>query len=94
MSCRWADWMAASDKEALKAVSPDGAVTVIRLDPLSDQAIRAILANTHGIEDTHAFLRAARKRGVDALLTNPQNLDMLARVHQARAMAGIPQGGV
>ena len=33
LSCRWADWMAASDKEALKDVSPDGTVTVIRLDP-------------------------------------------------------------
>ena len=79
LSCRWADWIAANDKEALKDVSPDGTVTVIRLDPLSKQNIKAILANNHGIEDTDGFVRAARERGVDRLLTNPQNLDMLAK---------------
>ena len=35
LSCRWANWMAATDKEALKDVSPDRTVTVIRLDPLT-----------------------------------------------------------
>ena len=79
LSCRWADWMAANDKEALNEVSPDGAVTVIRLDPLSEQNIKAILANNHGVEDTDGFVEAARKRGVNRLLTNPQNLDMLAK---------------
>ena len=79
LSCRWADWMAATDKEALKDVSPDGVVTVIRLDPLSKQNIKAILANNHGVEDPDGFIRAARERGVDRLLENPQNLDMLAR---------------
>ena len=43
LSCRWADWMAANDRDALKEVSPDGAVTVIRLDPLSDRNIKDIL---------------------------------------------------
>ena len=79
LSCRWADWMAANDKEALKAVSPDGTVTVIRLDPLSEQNIRDILTNNHGVEDPDNFFKTARKRGVDRLLTNPQNLDMLAK---------------
>ena len=79
LSCRWADWMAATDKEALKDVSPDGTVTVIRLEPLSEQNVREILANNHGVEDADGFIKAARQRGVDKLLTNPQNLDLLAR---------------
>ena len=79
LSCRWADWMAANDKEALKEVSRDGTVTVIRLDPLSERNIKDILANSHDVEDTEGFIRAARKRGVDRLLRNPQNLDMLAK---------------
>ena len=79
LSCRWADWMAANDKEALKDVSPDGIVTVIRLDPLSEKNIKAILANNHGVENPDGFVKAARKRGVDRLLRNPQNLDMLAK---------------
>ena len=79
LSCRWADWLAANDKEALKDVSADGTVTVIRLDPLSERDIKAILANNHGVEHTDGFIEAARKRGVDRLLRNPQNLDMLAK---------------
>ena len=79
LSCRWSDWMAAIDKEALKDVSPDGTLTVIRLDPLSEPNVKAILANSHGVEDTDGFIKAARKRGVDRLLRNPQNLDMLAK---------------
>ena len=79
LSCRWADWMAANDKEALKDVSSDGTFTVIRLDPLSEQNIKAILAKNHGVEDADGFVEAARKRGVDRLLSNPQNLDLLAK---------------
>ena len=79
LSCRWADWMAANDQEALKVVSPDGTVTVIRLDPLSKRNIKDILANNHGVEDTDGFIKAARERGVDGLLINPQNLDLIAR---------------
>ena len=78
LSCRWADWMAATDKEALKDVSPGGTVSVIRLNPLSKQNIKAILAKNHGVEDTDSFIEEARKRGVDGLLRNPQNLNMLA----------------
>ena len=74
LSCRWADWMAATDKEALKDVSPDGTITVIRLDPLSNQNIKEILTKNHGVEDADGFVEAARKRGVHGLLTNPQNL--------------------
>ena len=79
LSCRWADWMAGNDEKALKEVSPDGTVTVIRLDPLSDRNIKAILANNHGVEDPDGFIKAARERGVDRLLRNPQNLDLLAK---------------
>ena len=79
LSCRWADWMATTDRDALKKVSPDGTVTMIRLDPLSDRNIKDILANNHGVEDPDGFVEEARERGVHRLLTNPQNLDMLAQ---------------
>ena len=79
LSCRWADWMAATDKEALQDVSPDGTIAVIRLDPLSERNIKDILTNNHGVEDADGFIEAARKRGVTRLLSNPQNLDLLAK---------------
>ena len=79
LSCRWSDWLAANDKEGLREVSPDGTVTVVRLDPLSKRNIKDILAKNHGVEDADAFVAAARQRGVDRLLNNPQNLDLLAK---------------
>ena len=79
LSCRWSDWLAANDKEHLQNVSPDGKVTVIRLDPLSKNNIKAILTNNHGVKDVDEFITAARDRGVDTLLSNPQNLELLAK---------------
>lgn len=79
LSCRWADWLAANDKDGLEKVSPDGAVAVVRLDPLSERNVKEILAKNHGVKDADAFVAAARQRGVDRLLRNPQNLDLLAK---------------
>ena len=79
LSCRWRDWLAANDKEGLREVSPDRAVTVIRLDPLSKNDITQILVKNHGVMDPEGFFDAARQRGIDNLLTNPQNLELLAR---------------
>ena len=79
LSCRWADWMAATDKEALKDVSPDGTVTVVRLNPLSERNVKDILAKNHGVEDPDGFITSAGQRGVDRLLRNPQTLNMLAK---------------
>ena len=79
LSCRWSDWLAANDKEGLREVSPDGTVTVLRLDPLSKRNIKDILAKNHGVEDAEAFVAAARQRGVERLLNNPQNLELIAK---------------
>ena len=79
LSCRWSDWLAANDKEGLREVSPDGTVTVVRLDPLSERNIKDILVKKHGVEDADAFVDAARQRGVVRLLNNPQNLELLAK---------------
>ena len=78
LSCRWADWMAATDRNRLKEVSPDGTVIVLRLDPLSERNVKDILANNYGVEDTDGFIKTARDRGVKELLKNPQNLKLLA----------------
>ena len=79
LSCRWGDWLAANDRERLREVSPDGTVTVVRLDPLSTNNIRDILANNHGVEDPDRFMANAKERGIDRLLHNPQNLELLAK---------------
>ena len=78
LSCRWADWLGENDRDRLEQVS-DGALTVLHLDPLSERDIELILAENHAIADPAGFVTEARERGVRGLLTNPQNLDMLAK---------------
>ena len=75
ISCREADWFGAADGGALAAVSPDGAITVLRLDPLSEDDSRRLLAGR--VPDVDDFLEQARARGIDSLLGNPLDLDLL-----------------
>ena len=76
LSCREADWFCAADRKRLESVSPDGAVKVLRLDPLSEDNIRDIL-DDEGVEDIDHFINEARNRGLGALLPNPQTLKLL-----------------
>lgn len=78
LSCREADWFEANDRRHLESVSPSGEVTVLRLDPLSCDGIHKLLRRCSDIEDADEFVREARQRGIDSLLTNPQSLEMLA----------------
>ena len=78
LSCREADWFGATDSERLKKVSPVGNITVLRLDPLSDEDVRKILHDNLEIPDAEQFIGEARGKGVQGLLTNPKSLEMLA----------------
>ena len=79
LSCREADWLGANDKKYLDSVAPDGTVTVLRLDPLTDEDISKILYAQPGVNDAQEFVAKARERGVDGLLKNPQSLELLAK---------------
>ena len=85
LSCREADWLGANDRKRIESVSPDSKVTVLRLNPLTDSDIADILNVRPDIGDAQAFMAAAKDRGVEGLLTNPQTLKMLADV--------VAQGG-
>ena len=78
LSCREADWFGANDREHLKAVSPDKRIVVLRLDPLSDKNIRYLLKEKWTIDNPDEFITRAADNGLRDLLTNPQNLKMLA----------------
>ncbi len=80
LSCREADWLGANDRGHLKTVSPDSAVKVFRLDPLTDPDVVSILDNYPGIKNPHVFIALARENGADGLLYNPQTLELLAKV--------------
>lgn len=85
LSCREADWLGANDRRHLESVSPDSKVTVLRLDPLTDSDIADVLNDRSDIGDAQTFMAAAKERGVEGLLANPQTLKMLADV--------VAQGG-
>ncbi len=80
LSCREAHWLGSNDSSHLAAVSPDGKVEVLRLDPLTEDDVRKMLDRRQEIDDGDAFLAAARERGIGELLTNPMNLELLTRV--------------
>ena len=77
LSCREADWFGAADQELLRAVSPDGQVNVLHLDPLNETDVLEILAHDPRVPNAETFMRLAKDKGLDDLLTNPQILDML-----------------
>ena len=79
LSCREADWFGATDRECLQTVSRDGKVTVLHLNPISENDVREILRLNFAIEDTDGFVASARQSGIDTLLANPQSLRMLAK---------------
>lgn len=77
LSCREADWLGASDREALAAIAPAEELSVIHLDQLTRDQIRDILAHSPFITDPDVFLKNAEEKGLDALLQNPQTLNLL-----------------
>ncbi len=80
ISCREADWLGHNDREHLRRVSPDSAVTVLRLDELGYEQVMLLLQEWHGrnADEAETFIAEAGHRGVDSLLTNPLTLGLLA----------------
>ena len=79
LSCREADWFGAADQERLRSVSPDGQVTILHLDPLTEADIVEILKHSPRVSNADEFMQWAERRGLNELLTNPQILDMLTK---------------
>ena len=80
ISCRELDWLGESDRSSFNEVVPGRQLLVLRLEPLSTDDQRHILASRNDVGDANAFLAEATDRGADGLLANPQTLILLARV--------------
>lgn len=78
ISCREADWLGHSDRRSLEAVSRDSTITVLRLDPLTEESARELLESRHSVPDGQAFMAEAHRLGLGAMLGNPLTLDLLA----------------
>ncbi len=80
LSCREADWLGSSDRDALsKIVQGKGELKVYRLEPLSDADIRTLLQGAFLVDDPQPFVQHAEHVGVSVMLRNPHTLRMLAK---------------
>lgn len=77
LSCREADWFGESDKTALKRVSPNGEITALQLEPLTDNDIIEILRHKTSISNPAEFIRKASEYRLEELFRNPQTLNLL-----------------
>ncbi len=73
LSCRAADWLGSNDAKHLGSVSPNAALTVLRLDPLDAIGIEGLLS-----DHEPGLYREARNRGLGPLLGNPMTLKLVA----------------
>ncbi|WP_019867781.1 NACHT domain-containing protein [Methylovulum miyakonense] len=77
ISCREADWLGSPDANDLARISPNQAITILHLNPLSSDDIEQIISNDQRVPDTNGFIEKAEQFGLSGLLNNPQTLDML-----------------
>jgi hypothetical protein len=77
ISCREADWLGSSDANDLARISPNQAITILHLNPLSSDDIEQIVSNDQRVSDPNGFIEKAEQFGLSSLLNNPQTLDML-----------------
>ena len=78
LACREADWIGAVDADALRAVTADGWLEVLRLEALDEHDVLDLLrhAGTQ-VPDADAFWAEAQRRSLASLLFNPLVLDLM-----------------
>lgn len=84
ISCRAADWLGDTDAKQLTAVSPNGELPVYALVELSDQDVQDIVGDA---AVANAMMAQARESGNDAMLRNPQALNMWRAARQVSPTA-------
>lgn len=73
------DWLGATDLATFQPYfETNGGLVVLALENLTEEEQRTVLT-TQGVIDPKDFLQQAVERGLKDLLTNPQNLVMLAK---------------
>ena len=79
LSCRAADWLGESDKEAIQRLVPTGEkLEVVHLDQLTHHDVEKILSKNFNIANPLEFIGEAEKNRISELLFNPQTLRLLA----------------
>lgn len=80
ITCREIDWLGGVDTNALKAVSPNGEIVELHLEPLTDSNIEAMLVNWPDVmANPEAFWQHATTRGLQDWLRNPMALELFVK---------------
>ena len=82
LSCRPEAWLGANDSRELSSVTAGEEVQLLRLNPLTRDDVRRILASME-IADPAGFISQAVERGLECFLANPLLLDIMARATRA-----------
>jgi hypothetical protein len=77
VACRAAEWNGELDRSTLNAALNGEQIEEFSLLLLAELGVAEILLKNHHCADPQAFIRAARLHGVEALLFNPQFLQLL-----------------
>lgn len=75
LSCREADWLGISDREALGSLS-SGKLAVLHLEQLTEAEIHSLASAWLG-GPADGFLEKVRTAGLQEMLANPKNLELL-----------------
>lgn len=80
ITCREIDWLGGLDTNALKAVSPNGEIVELHLEPLTGDNITAMLVNWSDVmPKPEAFWQHAEERGLQDWLRNPMALELFVK---------------
>ena len=78
LSCRSAAWLATNDREAIRSIPGYGRLTILQLDPLTEENARDILGHRLGSAALD-FFESANSRMLHGLLDNPLTLELLMK---------------
>ena len=77
LSCRAGEWLGEDDAAALRWLASYERLVVLRLDPLDEDEIRALLERRAGPARTSELMRYAREYGLYGFLQHPLNVELL-----------------
>lgn len=92
LSCRELHWLGEIDHEHLERLVPNGKLTLVRLNPLSDADVIEIIQHTHPDVQFDQFINEVQQRGIEFLMRNPQTLDMLLKTWNNGALPQSRKG--
>ena len=77
LSCRTGEWLGEDDAAALRRLGPYGELTVLRLEPLDEDEVRALLEDREGPTRAGEFLDYAHDNGLHGFLQHPLYIELL-----------------